>query len=269
MQVYPLQYPGLWTGAQRVWAQQGVRGFFCGFGPTALTYGSQTFIKFGLYEALKDRVSAFVGPDAACDYRGLIYVLSAASAEAVANVVMCPWEMIRVRVQTSVQGSFPVELRPALREMLRHRELYKFPFGSLGPLMGRQIPATIVNFYTFENTVEAFYTHIFKEPKDSYPITTQLGISMASGYLAGAACAVVSHPADSLVSLMGSSEKSAVQIVRETGVWMLATKGLGARMLLLGSVIGMQWSVYDGCRSMLNLGTTGGNKEKYSGSETQ
>jgi solute carrier family 25 phosphate transporter 3 len=261
MQVDPLRYPGLWAGTVRVWSQQGVRGLFSGVGPTALAYGFQVSTKYGMYEVVKDRLIAIVGPDTAYEYRGLLYVASAASAEAIADVLMCPWEMIRVRVQTSPKGTFPVKLRPALREMLRHRELYNFPFGSLGPLMGRQIPATVVNFYTFENIVEAVYKHVFTEPRDSYSTTTQLGITTASGYLAGAACAVVSHPADSLVTLMGSSGKSASQIVRETGFWALATNGLGTRMFLTGSIVSMQWFAYDGFRTMLNLGTSGrGNK---------
>ncbi|CAN0335629.1 unnamed protein product, partial [Laminaria digitata] len=44
------------------------------------------------------------------------------------------------------------------------------------------------------------YTHVFTEPKDSYGKSTQLTVTFASGYLAGVICAIVSHPADTVVS---------------------------------------------------------------------
>lgn len=43
--------------------------------------------------------------------------------------------------------------------------------------------------------VELFYSKVFTEPKDTYSKGTQLGITFASGYIAGVVCAIVSHPA--------------------------------------------------------------------------
>lgn len=94
----------------------------------------------------------------------------------------------------------------------------------------------MAKFYFFEKVVQLFYDRVFTQPKETYSKTTQLGITFASGaesklrlrlagrvagdagmcfalctvrrsgYLAGVICAVVSHPADSLVSLMGKAE---------------------------------------------------------------
>ena len=75
--------------------------------------------------------------------------------------------------------------------------------------------------------VQLFYTHVFTKPKDTYAKTTQLGVTFASGYTAGVICAIVSHPADSLVSLLGkpaNKGKSLGQIINETGFAKLATK---------------------------------------------
>ena len=60
----------------------------------------------------------------------------------------------------------------------------------------------MAKFFFFEYIVGLFYTHVFTAPKNTYAPTTQLGVTFASGYIAGVVCAVVSHPADSLVSLM-------------------------------------------------------------------
>lgn len=95
----------------------------------------------------------------------------------------------------------------------------------------------MAKFFFFEKIVQLFYTHVFTEPKDTYAKTTQLGVTFASGYLAGVVCAIVSHPADSLVSLLGKAEnkgKSVGTIAGEVGFASLATKGLGTRVIMIG-----------------------------------
>jgi hypothetical protein len=99
----------------------------------------------------------------------------------------------------------------------------------------------MAKFFFFEKIVQVFYTRVFTEPKESYAKTTQLGVTFASGYLAGVVCAIVSHPADSVVSLMGKPAnrgKGIGQIASETGLVALATKGLGTRVLMIGTLTG-------------------------------
>lgn len=95
----------------------------------------------------------------------------------------------------------------------------------------------MAKFVVFEGVVQLFYTHILTEPKETYSKITQLGVTFGSGYIAGVVCALVSHPADSLVSLLGKKEnkgKGAGQIAREVGIMNLATKGLGTRVIMVG-----------------------------------
>lgn len=99
----------------------------------------------------------------------------------------------------------------------------------------------MAKFFFFEYIVNLFYTHVFTAPKSSYSKTTQLGVTFASGYAAGVVCAIVSHPADSVVSLMGKAEhkgKSIGAIASEVGFANLATKGLGTRVLMIGTLTG-------------------------------
>ena len=95
----------------------------------------------------------------------------------------------------------------------------------------------MAKFFFFEKIVQLFYTHVFTEPKETYAKTTQLGVTFASGYLAGVVCAIVSHPADSLVSQLGKAAnkgKSLGTIANEVGFATLATKGLGTRVIMIG-----------------------------------
>jgi solute carrier family 25 phosphate transporter 3 len=58
--------------------------------------------------------------------------------------------MTKVKVQTSVPGTFPTALFPAISAMRANAAETKFPFGSLRPLWSRQIPYTVAKFYFFE-----------------------------------------------------------------------------------------------------------------------
>ena len=99
----------------------------------------------------------------------------------------------------------------------------------------------MAKFFCFEKIVQQFYMKVFTEPKDSYSKTTQLGVTFASGYLSGVICAIVSHPADSLVSQLGKPQnkgKSLSAIVSKVGFGTLATKGLGTRVVMIGTLTG-------------------------------
>lgn len=127
----------------------------------------------------------------------------------------------------------------------------------------RQVPYTMVKFAAFENTVKAFYKHVFTSPKDTYSKSTQLIITFLSGYWAGIFCALVSHPADTMVSILNkrSSDAPTGQQVKEIyrdigfkGLW----NGLGARIIMVGTLTGLQWYIYDSFKVAMGLQTTGG-----------
>lgn len=261
MQVDPAKYKGLFPGMRLIYKEEGFAGLIKGWGPTAVGYSLQGAGKFGFYEYFKDAYSTGLGEDRAYAYRGWVFASAAASAEFLADILLCPWEMTKVRVQTSPQGTFPTAFGPALKAMRANPAETGFPFGSLVPLWGRQIPYTIAKFVFFEKIVEGFYTHVFTKPKESYDKPTQLSITFASGYIAGVICAIVSHPADSLVSLMGKSEnkgKSVTSIARETGMSKLMFGGLGPRIVMIGTLTGLQWWIYDSFKTAMGMGTTGG-----------
>lgn len=261
IQVDPIKYQSMVSGIRLIMKEEGFAGITKGWAPTAIGYSLQGAGKFGLYEVFKDVYSTAVGQENAIQYRGAIYLAGSASAEFVADVLLCPWEMTKVKVQTSPTGTFPIKLMSALTEMRVNAAETRFPFGSLVPLWGRQIPYTMAKFYFFEKIVEAFYTHVLVEPKETYSKPTQLGVTFASGYLAGVICAIVSHPADSIVSQMGKADnkgKGMLQIAREVGIKDLATKGLAPRILMIGTLTGFQWWIYDSFKIALNMGTTGG-----------
>lgn len=265
MQVFPDKYKNLIDGLKVVAREEGIRGFQLGWAPTLIGYSMQGFCKFGFYEFFKDFYFNLVGEEAAYKHKGLIWCAASASAEFFADIALCPMEMVKVKVQTSKPGDWPTSLGPAARKMLENKAETRFPFGSLIPLWSRQIPYTVAKFYFFEKVVSLFYNYVFTKPKDTYSKTTQLSITFASGYLAGVICALVSQAPDNLVSQMGKAEnkgKSFGQMINEQGLYKLCTKGLGTRVIMIGTLTGLQWWIYDTFKTAMGMGTTGGGDQK-------
>lgn len=68
----------------------------------------------------------------------------------------------------------------------------------------------MMKFACFESTVEALYKHVVPYPKSECTKNTQLGVSFLAGYIAGVFCAIVSHPADNLVSYLNNAKGATV-----------------------------------------------------------
>lgn len=73
----------------------------------------------------------------------------------------------------------------------------------------------MVKFATFEKTVDAIY-HYLGKPKESYTSLQQTGVSFTGGYIAGIGAAVVSHPADVMVSELNSHRKGKSLLLSST-----------------------------------------------------
>ncbi|CCW68945.1 unnamed protein product [Phytomonas sp. Hart1] len=261
MQVTPEKYKSLPKGMSLIMREQGFgsSGLFKGWIPTLLGYSAQGAFKFGCYEMFKDLYSNMAGEELTKKCTGLIWLAGSASAEFVADIFLCPFEMVKIKVQTSPKGKFPTSMKAAISKM-RSDKSSGFPFKSLVPLWGRQIPYTMAKFFFFEKVVRCFYKYVFKGPRDSYSKATQLSITFMSGYIAGIICAIVSHPADSLVSARGkasNASKSYGQIAKEMGFINICTKGMGTRILMIGTLTGLQWWIYDSYKTALGMGTSG------------
>jgi solute carrier family 25 phosphate transporter 3 len=260
MQTNPEVYKGMISGFTEL-NKAGPSAMTIGWLPTLLGYSMQGLCKFGFYEMGKDFYSSLVGPENAVTYRSFVYAAASASAELVADVALCPMEAVKVRMQTSpAEANFPTNFGEAVARIRAEEGTGGF-YKGLAPLWGRQVPYTVVKFVAFERVVEAFYSNIFTAPKDTYSKTTQLGITFASGYVAGIFCAIISHPADTIVSKLNQSNTATIGgIVREQGIVSLATKGLAARIVMIGTLTGLQWWIYDTFKAAVGLSTSGGKK---------
>ncbi|XP_058102981.1 mitochondrial phosphate carrier protein 3, mitochondrial-like [Magnolia sinica] len=256
MQIDPAKYKSIVSGFGVLFKEQGVKGFFRGWVPTLLGYSAQGACKFGFYEFFKKYYSDIAGPEFAAKYKTLIYLAGSASAEVIADIALCPMEAVKVRVQT--QPGFAKGLSDGFPKFVRTEGalgLYK----GLVPLWGRQIPYTMMKFASFETIVEMIYKYSIPTPKDKCSKQLQLSVSFAGGYIAGVFCAVVSHPADNLVSFLNNAKGATVgDAVKKLGLWGLFTRGLPLRIVMIGTLTGAQWGIYDAFKVFVGLPTTGG-----------
>lgn len=262
MQVSTGLYKSIPDAFRTIRATEGSAGLTLGFLPTLIGYSLQGLGKFGFYELFKDVFAGIVGPENAVNYRAVGFALSSASAEIIADVLLCPFEAVKVRIQTSQPGTFPTTLGGAVAK-IRADEGTNGLYKGLSPLWARQIPYTVMKFVAFEKTVEAFYRSVFTKPKNEYSKGTQLSVTFMSGYIAGVLCALVSQPADTMVSKLnsiktgGSTGENVKKIYSEigfSGLW----RGMGARIIMIGTLTGLQWWIYDSFKTAVGLQTTGG-----------
>jgi len=252
LQVNKEKYKTLGNGFKLTVAEGGVKALGLGWAPTAIGYTAQGICKFGFYEFFKNIYSGMIGEENTYLYRTSLYLAASASAEFFADIALSPMESCKVRMQTSLPGTFPTTLRGAFPKILEAEGINGF-YKSLVPLWGRQIPYTMMKFACFERTVEAIYQYVVPKPRAECSKSEQLVVTFAAGYIAGVFCAVVSHPADTIVSYMNKAQGSgigdAAKALGFKGMW----GGLGPRIIMIGTLTALQWFIYDGVKVQLRL----------------
>ena len=127
-----------------------------------------------------------------------------------------------------------------------------------------------MKFACFERTEEALYKCVILKPRDQCNKSERLAVTFIAGYIAGIFCAIVSHPADTIFSKLNNEkglhlfeairriglagktfERIRVEFLSRCskGLW----KGLGTRILMIGTLTALQWFIYDAVKNLLGL----------------
>ncbi|KAK4464144.1 mitochondrial carrier domain-containing protein [Cladorrhinum samala] len=231
----------------KIYSTHGIRGIFTGWSPTFFGYSAQGAFKYGWYEYFKKTYSDLAGPEAASKYKTALYLSASASAEFLADIALCPFEAIKVRMQGSIPSPYTGTLHGL--QTITAAEGMSGLYKGLYPLWGRQIPYTMMKFASFETIVEMIYNRL-PGSKSDYGKAAQTGVSFTAGYLAGILCAIVSHPADVMVSKLNAYRKPGEGFGAVTsriysdigfrGLW----NGLPLRIVMIGTLTGLQWMIY-------------------------
>merc|ERR1712228_878570 len=178
-----------------------------------------------------------------------IYLLASAIAEFTADIFLCPLEAVRIRSVSDPE--FCDGLADGFVKMWKAEGVTGFYAGLL-PILAKQIPYTCAKFVVQGSVADGMYGSMGKSPQDCSS-GTQLGISLGSGVVAGVASAIISHPADTLLSKVnkagaggdGPMMSRLANIAKETGFVKLCTVGLLPRCVMIGTLTAGQFGIFD------------------------
>jgi solute carrier family 25 phosphate transporter 3 len=252
IQLDPVKYnQGFIGGFRQVIGAEGVGALATGLGPTAVGYFIQGWFKFGGVEFFKINMAQSMGEEKAWQYRTGIYLTAAACAEFIADIFLCPLEATRIRLVSNPE--FGSGLFDAAPKILAQDGLIKGFYSGFGPILFKQVPYTMAKFAVQGAAAEAIYTAAGIDVKTASS-NTKLSVSLGSGVIAGVAAAIISHPADTLLSLINKSEGAGgegsiptrlMRLANEVGFKKLCLTGLGARCVMIGSLTAGQFGIFD------------------------
>lgn len=258
IQLDPLKYnKGMIGGFKQVIQSEGAGALLTGFGPTAAGYFMQGAFKFGGYEFFKQQAINLVGIENATNYRTGIYLASSACAEFIADIALCPLEATRIRLVSD--PTYANGLLGGFSKIARNEGLGAF-YAGFGPILLKQIPYTMAKFVVYEKVAEAVYRSF---PKQNMSESMQTGVNLGSGLIAGFAAAIVSQPADTMLSKINKTKGAPgegttsrlIKIAKELGLRGSYT-GINTRLFMVGTLTAFQFAIYGSVKSA--LGATGG-----------
>ncbi|KAK0625466.1 mitochondrial carrier domain-containing protein [Bombardia bombarda] len=238
-------------------AAEGAGALLTGFGPTAVGYLVQGGAKFAGYEFFKKKfIELSGGPEKSVDKRTAIYLGASATAEFFADIALCPLEATRIRLVS--QRGFATGLGSGFMRLAREEGLRGFYSGFV-PLLFKQVPYAVGQFSVHEGAVEMIYRYMGAERKARMTHLESTGVELASGIVAGVAAAVLSHPADTLLSAMnkgaGDPSQGATSrlftLAREFGPKRLLLTGLGPRVFMTCGLVAGQFVIYAQCKTLV------------------
>jgi len=250
VQLDPIKYnKGLIGGFKQVISEEGAMALSTGLGATAFGYFVQGWFKFGGVEFFKIKAVEAMGEEKAWENKTGIYLGAAAAAEFIADIFLCPLEAVRIRSVSDPE--FCDGLADGFAKMLKLEGVGGF-YAGFAPILAKQVPYTMTKFAVQGNAADAIYKSMGTTPSECSS-NTNVGVSLASGVIAGVASAIVSHPADTLLSKVnkagaggdGSMVSRLINIARETGFVKLCTVGLLPRCVMIGSLTAGQFGIFD------------------------
>ncbi|KAI0131387.1 mitochondrial phosphate carrier protein [Daldinia grandis] len=246
VQLEPVKYNrGLAGGMRQIVVNDRAGALLTGFGPTVTGYFLQGAFKFGGYEFFKRQTNDFLGPEKAAANRSAVYLASSAAAEFLGDILLCPFEAVRIRLVS--QPSFAPNMLSAFGRMVKYEGMAGLYSGFM-PIVLKQVPYTMATFVVYEKALEVAHSWINKETASN---TALSGVNLGCGLIAGMAAAIVSQPADTVLSKINKEKgqpgegtaRRIFNIVSQLGL-RGSYAGIGPRLVMVGGMTAVQFGIY-------------------------
>lgn len=246
---------GMISSFRQVISKEGAGALLTGLGPTVLGYSLQGAFKFGGYELFKKTFIEQLGFETASKYKNSVFMGSAALAEFFADIALCPLEATRIRLVS--QPTFANGLIGGFTRILKEEGVGSF-YNGFTPILFKQIPYNIAKFLVFERAAEAIFGFVGK-PRADLSQGTLTAINLSAGIIAGCAAAIVSQPADTLLSKVNKTKKAPgqstvgllAQLAGQLG-FRGSFAGLPTRLVMVGTLTSLQFTIYGSLKAALN-----------------
>ena len=172
-------------------------------------------------------------------------------AEFIADIFLCPLEATRIRLVSDPK--FASGLADGAARLMKEEGVIRGFYSGFGPILMKQVPYTMAKFAVQGEAAEKMAPVMGGAPLADLTGGAKLAVSLASGVVAGVAAAIISHPADTLLSKVnkaGAGGEGSImvrlgRIASEIGFVKLCTVGLGARCVMIGTLTAGQFLLFD------------------------
>lgn len=149
----PKKYNGMVDCAKQLYKEGGMRSIYKGTCATLLRDMPASGVYFLTYEWVKELLTP---PDAEAGQIGLTATIMAGGSAGIANwIIGMPPDVLKSRLQTAPEGTYPNGIRDVFRNLIKHEgpfALYK----GIVPVMLRAFPANAACFVGFEVALKFF-----------------------------------------------------------------------------------------------------------------
>ena len=217
-------------------------------------YGIEGALKFGVYEIMKPIMLKLLKDNTTAGF-----MMAAILAGAIASIVLCPMESMRIKMVTdeSYQG---MNFFTGMPKLLKEEGLLS-TFSGIWAMLSKQVPYTMAKQVSFDIIASLIYALVAEKsnvPKDDI----KFAVSVTAAFVASIFACLSSQPGDMILTetYKGSCGDNVFGVVKKIynrgGINAFFT-GTGARILHVSTIITSQLVIYDIVKQLLGLPATG------------
>jgi len=255
VQIDPVRYPSFWSSFETVWKEDGPGAYFTGWLPTVTGHFTAGGILYATTELIRRSLTEYYSNNPALE--APIILISAAISSSIAACLFCPFDAVRIRTvsqEPEDDGTTKNAYDTAL--CMIDEEGIKSLFNAIPVFIARQVPYAAVKFTVFDLSTEYLYNLY---PLAQEDLKLSLGVSLLGGVFAGIGAAIVSNPADAVITELKkqkseSSPQEALKALLDRAGISALFKGLSIRMVFYSLNASFQFLVFDGVKFALGIG---------------
>lgn len=248
--------------------REGFSALWAGLGPTTFGYLFEGAIKFGVYEVLKPalkssllRIASISPALSFFNSQFLTYFLSGITSGLAASFVLCPMEVLRIRLVAEPNYTSGGWIRGGIK-ILKKEGMHGFTKG-LKPMVLKQVPYTVTKNVSFDLITKYFYSYLLASGVTTISHGMKFTIPLVSAAIASILSSLTSQPGDTILSLSCAHDgdyktrdisRNILRSDRGIAGFFVGTK---TRLLHVGIIVTIQLLIYDYVKRLCGIAATG------------